>query len=752
MNTNWIQNLFLPIIEFIASNHVVEALIGIAIIIFGMFYVYPWINLRKELLRRTRELKVKQAELKTNATFLTRDQISLDGWHNTLQHLWVEYKETLHEQEVSPGVLRIRATLPASAFFSPQSVVETWLHTDFFKHLPGILTGLGIIGTFSGLIIGLTGFHVDNPTQTTQELQGLLGWVMKAFTASFLAIACAIILTFIEKILLTRAYRYLENFTCVVDALFESGVGEEYLASLVKSSQESTAQAKHLKQGMVDDLQRIMDGVVEALRKDSEKNTYEQIREQRVQSEKMATELANAITKSIQKTFEGPLKQITKFSGDVGNSHVTGLQDLITMFMGQLQTTVGSQMGQLDSMMGQSVNSMRSMQDNFAGLLNNLGHAGQDATNSISVQLKDALSQVQATQTSMVEHMEDVLTRMSMNSTSSQSELQSMTQRMVSQLDTQIQGMVRDLQTQRESLDEQGQRQIRDVMETVAVQQNRMMTDFSQRFDDLLLRVDQRNQQTWQSITEIQQESAATQDRMKVQGMESIESQNQVMQSFIGQFKQEVDRMVSSTHTAAQAMGRTAERLDVSVNQSATTLSGTVQKMSGIWGDFNKASETLLQATRQADQGYAKLLESTGNMGQTSTVLQQVAMDLHHMNQEYRQTHEQILQMTQSLQSMLETSKRDVSVNRNLLDQLENSVEKIQSFSENTQALIHATREYTTQLDDTLSSAFENFGEGVARSLQTSNQEFQKSLKEAADILSEVAAELQLAQNTSRRS
>ena len=34
-------------------------------------------------------------------------------------------------------------------------MVDAPLRTEFYKHLPGILTGLGIIGTFSGLIIGL---------------------------------------------------------------------------------------------------------------------------------------------------------------------------------------------------------------------------------------------------------------------------------------------------------------------------------------------------------------------------------------------------------------------------------------------------------------------------------------------------------------------------------------------------------------------------------------------------------------------
>ena len=38
---------------------------------------------------------------------------------------------------------------------------DTSLRADFFKHLPGILSGIGIIGTFVGLLSGLKGFKIS---------------------------------------------------------------------------------------------------------------------------------------------------------------------------------------------------------------------------------------------------------------------------------------------------------------------------------------------------------------------------------------------------------------------------------------------------------------------------------------------------------------------------------------------------------------------------------------------------------------
>ena len=55
----------------------------------------------------------------------------------------------------------MRLTAPAEVFFRTDIIVDTQLRADFFKHLPGILSGIGIIGTFVGLLSGLKGFKIS---------------------------------------------------------------------------------------------------------------------------------------------------------------------------------------------------------------------------------------------------------------------------------------------------------------------------------------------------------------------------------------------------------------------------------------------------------------------------------------------------------------------------------------------------------------------------------------------------------------
>src|SRR5690606_19362778 len=82
-----------------------------------------------------------------------------------LEHAWGEYSDTLHEQYAQRDGRRdlrdIRATVSAESFFNLETTVDPRIGSEYFKHLPGLLTGLGIVGTFSGLIQGLMGFHPD---------------------------------------------------------------------------------------------------------------------------------------------------------------------------------------------------------------------------------------------------------------------------------------------------------------------------------------------------------------------------------------------------------------------------------------------------------------------------------------------------------------------------------------------------------------------------------------------------------------
>ena len=101
----------------------------------------------------------------------------------------------------------VRATIPAESMFTREVLVDSRLFDDFTRHLPGVLTGLGIIGTFAGLLDGLQRFKPTPIESAVNGLGPLLLGVQHAFVASGFAIACAMLVVFISRFTLAYLYR-----------------------------------------------------------------------------------------------------------------------------------------------------------------------------------------------------------------------------------------------------------------------------------------------------------------------------------------------------------------------------------------------------------------------------------------------------------------------------------------------------------------------------------------------------------------
>jgi hypothetical protein len=185
------------------------------------------------------------AHMNTNADGGRLDLSAIEGLAQTdtqLASLWQEYNqavETLQKLEANPRTHSgpWQASQYAEHHFTEQALVDSPLQTHFFSHIPGILTGVGIIGTFTGLIAGLIGFDVSNPQQVQNELSQLVQTVGHAFLVSALAITLAMVFTWLEKSLLTGRYRQVEQLQQHLDTIFAPHAGEQHLERLTLATE-----------------------------------------------------------------------------------------------------------------------------------------------------------------------------------------------------------------------------------------------------------------------------------------------------------------------------------------------------------------------------------------------------------------------------------------------------------------------------------------------------------------------------------
>ncbi|WP_447940985.1 anti-phage ZorAB system protein ZorA [Pseudoxanthomonas mexicana] len=316
------------------------------------------------------------------------------------RHLWDEYADTLHElRKASSGgvaLTEVRATVPAETLFTRDVLVDSRLFDEFTRHLPGVLTGLGIIGTFAGLLDGLGRFKPTPIEAAVNGLAPLLQGVQHAFVASGTAIACAMLVVFISRFTLAYLYRLVESLTHGIDSLYATGAGEEYLARLVRSSEQSAATTAQLKDALVEDLNRLMTNLVER---------------QIAAQEASHLALGKHIGEGISSAIAEPMKRI----GDAiegttkGNGEQVGhmLENLLTGFMAKLEDTFGSQMHGINEQMQRSMDSMAAVQSSLQGLLADIKKTNEQAVNQMGGTLDEAMKKAADNQQLLTDQMRD---------------------------------------------------------------------------------------------------------------------------------------------------------------------------------------------------------------------------------------------------------------------------------------------------------------------------------------------------------
>ena len=324
-----------------------------------------------------------------------------------LSHLWEEFKDTLHEQKDldASGTYRvtaIRQTVPAETYFSEQMLVHSPLRTEFFRHLPGILTGLGIIGTFTGLIIGLQAFKIsESPEVVRDSLNGLLQGVHQAFLLSATAISLAMIITFFEKFLITTLCKKVERLCLVIDRQFDAGAGEEYLSRLVQASESSAKEAKQLKQSLVDDLKQILESVTER-----------QIQSQTDTTAGIAKEIVVGINESLRQPLTDISAAVQQVSGKQSDAVNKLLTDTMAAMTAQIRDLFAGQVDGIRGMQQQTIDRLGVAVGRLEQLVNDISSRGKETTEAMSAQLASTLASMDERQRSINEQTQALVDTM----------------------------------------------------------------------------------------------------------------------------------------------------------------------------------------------------------------------------------------------------------------------------------------------------------------------------------------------------
>jgi hypothetical protein len=180
-------------------------------------------------------------------------------WRDYSRSMQVPHKDFEIGEEKTPT---LRNTIPVDKLFSFSEVFDTLINVRFFTSIPNKLTGLGLLFTFVGLMMGIseasTGLSSGNIADAKNSLNPLLRGASIAFTTSIVGLFLSMVFSLLEKHQFHKLEIILAQFCDLINERIDF-VDSDKLASM--QLEATKMQTKALSEFQLDQ-QRITDETI----------------------------------------------------------------------------------------------------------------------------------------------------------------------------------------------------------------------------------------------------------------------------------------------------------------------------------------------------------------------------------------------------------------------------------------------------------------------------------------------------------
>ena len=263
-----------------------------SVFIFVLFF-FQCLRLGLEIRQTNRRINIIQSAVDG----LDRSKIHIDH-HNVqpsiegkikdsesdLVKYWVEFEESLVITDN-----RIENTLDAEHFFHDRNLAHRIFHNRTYENTPQLLVGFGVLFTFIGLVIGLTGISLDseNVEVLKNGIESLINGAQLAFVSSIAGISFSLLFSLFHHISQNSVLQKIQTLQKSINFKYPRTNPEKSLAYIRESSKESSNVLGSLSEQLGQKLQDVVRDISGEIGKgiqDSLKPFLEQITDQAMNS------------------------------------------------------------------------------------------------------------------------------------------------------------------------------------------------------------------------------------------------------------------------------------------------------------------------------------------------------------------------------------------------------------------------------------------------------------------------------------
>ncbi len=227
-------------------------------------------------------------------------------------------------------------------YINEESVIDKPGHAQLAELIPGLLTSLGILGTFMGLMQGLSSVDFSNAEGTIQSIPQLLSGMRFAFATSVAGITCSLLFNMINRMAAGRALRALDHFE---DAFYELAMPRPLQPEVQLLCQKQDEDAKMMQM-----------------------------------ADRVAAYVANSLEMAVGRAMNPLTQSLDTFITCATREQVDGVRRIVGQFVQQMNTSLGDQLTELGTVMKAAADGQRETQKNLHNTMvavQNMSHDAQ---------------------------------------------------------------------------------------------------------------------------------------------------------------------------------------------------------------------------------------------------------------------------------------------------------------------------------------------------------------------------------------
>lgn len=465
-----------------------------------------------------------------------------------IKGIWRKYQRTLISIPGKDGLEKY-STVESESYFSITAFTEG-MKGGLWSGLAGTFTGIGILGTFIGLTIGLAGVDTSSTGALSSSISGLLGGMSTAFVTSIFGIVSAIVFGVWHSQNMKRFGDAVSRFTDALDQVFIRKSVEEILLEELAESRAQRAAMEQLSTDMAisicDHLPDVLDQLAEKMDSAMKGN--------------LDTMLAGLSERQDKQTEQ--LMQISSNTRSLVSGGFDQLGDVLKKGVGQGAEELGNSLKNLSS-------DIASLAEGIRDILDRSTKASSEANQKTLDALNEAISKMNET-------------------------MEGMANKQTEETDKNIQRMT--------ALMEEMKTTMKDIFDEMAASAKEQRTEIGKIAKDS---ADQTKENLGAINASVKELMAEIADQMQ-QMQSMMDTHEKHMQETLDQMRQ----AVSSSGNVVNAAGKTVEAAGKTAKVFVEAADDVSMKLKTAAEPLQKAAEPLQQAAASMDSGVQVLAQS----------------------------------------------------------------------------------------------------------------------------------------------